>query len=44
MDLEYGEVQRETPISENGKKERQKVMVFILGQMEIDMKDSLKIV
>ncbi len=44
MDLEYGEVQRETLTSENGKKEKQKVMVYIPGQMKIDMKDNLKIV
>lgn len=44
MDQEYGEDQKVTLILENGKREKHKVMEFILGPMEIDIKDNLRIV
>lgn len=44
MDRVFGEDQKETLILDNGKRGKQKDMVFILGLMEIDMKDSLRIV
>lgn len=39
-----GEAQREIPISENGNKERLKVMECILGPMEIATKANSEIV
>ena len=42
MGLVYGEEQREIPTLDNGDKVKQMAMAYILGQMEIDMKGSLK--
>ena len=44
MDQAYGEGPKGIPILGSGSKEKLMVMAFILGSLEIDMRDSLRTV